>query len=104
MTIVNSRMNSKAPVSFVTTTATNESSPEPPNSGPEWPSASRSPHGSLLLRGLAVWASSWEWAKRVRRSLRHSPRTLPAFVAGSAPSSLPRSQIGAFHAPDRERL
>jgi hypothetical protein len=30
-------MNSKAPVSFVTTTATNESSPEPPNSIPPCP-------------------------------------------------------------------
>ncbi len=37
MTIVSKRMNSKAPVSLVTTTATNESSPEPPNSIPEWP-------------------------------------------------------------------
>ena len=37
MTIVSSRMNSKAPVSLVTTTATNESSPEPPNSRPACP-------------------------------------------------------------------
>src|SRR5262249_52445849 len=37
MTIVSSRMNNKAPVSLVTTTATNESSPELPNSTPEPP-------------------------------------------------------------------
>src|SRR3954454_12886549 len=37
MTMVSSRMNSRAPVSLVTTTATNESSPEPPNSRPECP-------------------------------------------------------------------
>src|SRR3954465_1906565 len=37
MTIVRSRMNSSAPVSLVTTTATNESSPEPPNSRPPCP-------------------------------------------------------------------
>src|SRR4051812_21275349 len=37
MTIVKSRMNSSAPVSLVTTTATNESSPEPPNSRPPCP-------------------------------------------------------------------
>src|SRR5277367_5823476 len=37
MTIVRSRMKSKAPVSLVTTTATNESSPDPPNSRPACP-------------------------------------------------------------------
>src|SRR6059058_76394 len=37
ITIVRSRMKSKAPVSLVTTTATNESSPEPPNSRAEPP-------------------------------------------------------------------
>src|ERR1700726_3411253 len=37
MTIVKSRMKSKAPVSLVTTTATNESSPDPPNSRPACP-------------------------------------------------------------------
>ena len=37
ITIVNRRMKSKAPVSLVTTTATNESSPELPNSRAEPP-------------------------------------------------------------------
>src|SRR5262245_3720169 len=62
MTIVRSRMNSRAPVSLVTTTATNESSPDPPNSTPPWPlrrdrrmrPPSRSPVRVVALAARAV--------------------------------------------------
>ena len=67
MTIVSSRMNSRAPVSLVTTTATNESSPEPPNSSPDAPPRRLSPHASVLVSSPQDHAARSAAVRRHRR-------------------------------------
>ena len=71
ITMVRSRMNSRAPVSLVTTTATNESSPEPPNSSPEPP--------PLRLC-------------RMNRSSSHPDRDSPAVCRSDRPAQAARTE------------
>ena len=88
ITMVRSRMKSRAPVSLVTTTATNESSPELPNSGAEPPPRRDRRMEILPLSPIHVQATRIDSARCGPASVRSSNSFLTMFRYRALPCSM----------------